>query len=377
MRKWVLIRPVAHSVIPGEETGNPRMEKVLTAVREELRQTYGEEVNDIRVISRAEELLPVHDACVLFAISLDISGINIEWFRMTDRIRRDPEFFRGCIGGAIVDGKTELYTKAVGRRLILTANMSGCLFPGRPLVEGTGSLYNFRVAAKRMGTDDFLAAYCASAADLVSRMRSFVPPHHNRPKLLVMHSSVRSTSNTLNLWEMIKRNLSENVETKEIALQNGTINDCIGCHYKTCMHFAQQQRCYYGGVVVDEIYPALSECDALMILCPNYNDSLSANISASINRMTALYRRRQFYDKYLYGVIVSGYSGGDLVAGQLLNSLSLNKSFILPPHFAIMETANDPGTIRKVKGVEERAAEFAGHISCHLTGEEDKKTDRQ
>lgn len=368
LRKWILIRPVIRSVIPGEEAGDRRMEKVLTVAREELRKTYGDEVENIRVVTRAEELRPVHDACVLFAIALDISGINIEWFRMVDRIRRDPDFFRGCIGGAVVDGQTELYTKEIGRRLIFTANMAGCLFPGRPLVEGTGSLYNFRIAAKKLGTDDLMEAYCSSTSELIDRIVSFDPPCHETPKLLVMHSSVRSTSNTVNLWEMVKSGLAKEVQVQEIALQNGTINDCIGCHYRTCMHFAKQQRCYYGGVVVDELYPALSDCNALMILCPNYNDALSANISASINRMTALYRRRQFYDKYLYGIIVSGYSGGDIVAGQLLNSLSLNKTFILPPHFAVMETANDPGSIRKVPGIEERAAEFADRISRQLMG---------
>ena len=47
------------------------------------------------------------------------------------------------------------------------------------------------------------------------------------------------------------------------------------------------------------MYPAIMECDALVMLCPNYNDAISANLAAFINRLTALLRKTKFYDKYL------------------------------------------------------------------------------
>ena len=49
--------------------------------------------------------------------------------------------------------------------------------------------------------------------------------------------------------------------------------------------------------------------------------------------------------KSLFGVVVSGYSGGDIVAEQLISGLNMNKTFALPGKFAILETANDPGEI--------------------------------
>jgi hypothetical protein len=103
------------------------------------------------------------------------------------------------------------------------------------------------------------------------------------------------------------------------------------------------------------------------VLCPNYNDALSANISASINRLTALYRRRTFYDKYLYGIVVSGYSGSDIVAAQLISGLNMNKTLILPPRFVMMETANDPGAALALPGIEDRLDAFAQNILHTLT----------
>ena len=111
--------------------------------------------------------------------------------------------------------------------------------------------------------------------------------------------------------------------------------------------------------MVDEVFPAIRRCDGLLMLCANYNDALAANLTACVNRLTSLFRQTRFYEKRLYGLVVSGYSGGDLVAQQLISALNMNKSFYLPPHFALMETANDAGSLLKQEGVEERAALFA------------------
>ena len=98
------------------------------------------------------------------------------------------------------------------------------------------------------------------------------------------------------------------------------------------------------------------------MVCPNYNDAISANLSAFVNRLTAIFRVRPFYDKRVFAVIVSGYSGSDIVAQQLISGLNMNKSFILPSRFALMETANNPGTVMDIKGIKDNAAEFADTI---------------
>ena len=103
----------------------------------------------------------------------------------------------------------------------------------------------------------------------------------------------------------------------------------------------------------------------LVLVCPNYNDSVSANIMAFINRLTAVFRAHDasFSQKQLYAVIVSGYSGGDLVAQQIIGALNINKNFALPPSFALLETANDPGEIEAAAGIDARAAQFAAQIA--------------
>ena len=104
-----------------------------------------------------------------------------------------------------------------------------------------------------------------------------------------------------------------------------------------------------------------------VMLCANYNDALAANLTACINRLTALFRTTPFYDKDLYAIIVSGYSGGDIVARQVVSALNMNKGFWLPPNFCLLETANDAGTAVTLPGIEERLNRFAENILSQLT----------
>ena len=98
------------------------------------------------------------------------------------------------------------------------------------------------------------------------------------------------------------------------------------------------------------------------MLCPNYNDAISANLAAFVNRMTALFVSNRFYDKSLFSIIVSGYSGGEIIAEQLVSGLCMNKTLSLPPEFALIETANQPGEILSLEGIEDRAKAFADRI---------------
>ena len=182
-------------------------------------------------------------------------------------------------------------------------------------------------------------------------------------RVLALHASQRSASNTLALWELVKAGLPSDLGVQEICLRNGTMADCNGCSYTACLHFGEQGGCFYGGPMVDEVYPAVRKCDALVMLCANYNDALAANLTACVNRLTALFRQTRMYDKRIFGLIVSGYSGGDLLARQLISALNMNKSFYLPPRFSLLETANERGSLVKLPGIEAQAAAFARHIA--------------
>ena len=103
----------------------------------------------------------------------------------------------------------------------------------------------------------------------------------------------------------------------------------------------------------------MRRCDALVTLCANYNDALSANLTACVNRLTALFRQQRFYDKRLFGLIVSGYSGSELVARQLLGTMCLNKTAMLPPRFCMMQTANDLAAVQRIDGIDGQLDRFA------------------
>jgi multimeric flavodoxin WrbA len=315
-------------------------------------------------VSTVEEFDDMKHKKILFAISLGESGINIELYPILKKIRLDRTCFEGSVGGIIIDGSTDLFTKSVGRELAFSANLAGCTFPGKPLVEGTKSLENYNVAATRLDVDN-LQAYIHSGKALVEQIMKFDPPKKKNPKILVLHASNYQKSNTLALWRLVEKHLP-GCEITEISLRNGAVMDCIGCPYKTCRHFGETGNCIYGGVIVDQVFPAITECDALVMVCPNYNDAISANLAAFINRLTALLRKTKFYDKYLFSIIASGYSGGDIVAQQLISGLNMNKTFMLPSRFAMMETANRSDSLTQMEGIEERAEAFARNIRSQI-----------
>ena len=199
------------------------------------------------------------------------------------------------------------------------------------------------------------------------RLEEECPLGGGAPELLVLHASSHHTSNTMALWEQARQRLGNGFVCTEIGLRNGTLYDCSGCPYTMCLHFGEKGGCFYGGLMQEEVYPAVRRCSGLVMLCPNYNDALSANLTACINRLTALFRQQRFYDKALFAIVVSGYSGGDIVASQVVSALNMNKGFWLPGGFCLLETANNKGEAERLPGIEERLERFAETILRQLT----------
>ena len=138
------------------------------------------------------------------------------------------------------------------------------------------------------------------------------------------------------------------------------LTDGDGVHGLLCLDAARTQDEAFGLTVI--------KADAVVLLCPNYNDALSANLTAAVNRLTALYRTVSFQDKAVFALVVSGYSGGDIVASQIVSAMNMNKGFWLPAGFCMLETANDKGEALALPGIRERAAAFAGNLLSQLTG---------
>lgn len=362
-KRLLIVRPEEEE--PAEEAeGNARfrrMDEVLSFAVD------GIPCDMVRTAAEMESYLAGNRAAgektsrILFAVALGGDGINLEYDRVLRLLRKNQTLLDGFTGGLITDSAGELFTKSTAAELVFAANRAGCTFIGHPLVEGTGSLENFTIAAKNLGTEDLMEAYCDSARKMVRNVMDFSGYRAEKPRIAVLHASSHKTSNTFALWRKVRDSLP-GIECEEIGLRNGTLSDCAGCPYKMCLHYGEKENCFYGGVMVENVYPAVRAADAILMVCPNYNDALSANLTAFINRLTALYRKRQFFDKALFAIVVSGYSGSDIVARQLITALNMNKSFYLPPRFAMLETANDPGTAVKLAGIGERTEAFAGNI---------------
>lgn len=332
-----------------------------------LDQTLERE-SDYVTITNAQVLAASLDCLLgkklLFAVHLGKSGLNTTLYEMVCVFRDHPGCLAGCVGAVIVDGCQEFYTKETGREIVFSMNQAGCLFPGRPLVEATGSLHNFQVQAAVSGTDLF-TAYMNSAAALIQSLIGYKAPIIESPNLLCIHASNHKSSNTYQLWEIVKSQLT-GISITEYNARNGAVVDCSGCPFKMCLHYSEKGSCFYGGTMVEEAYPAVARCNGILLLAPNYNDALSANLTAFINRLTSLYRKTSFSEKYLFSIIVSGYSGGDIVANQIISALNMNKKFILPGNFAMMETGNDPGSVLHSEGILERINAFSGMIMSYL-----------
>ncbi len=317
----------------------------------------------------ANKVVSLKDKKIIVAIDADEIGGQEQLYRWLRRLMEykketgsDP--LEGSTACLLVNSDGPYYTKRLAQYTIFHMNRLGCRFIGHPMVEAVDKLQNFKTWKKvvSIDLDKLLEAKCR---ELGSRLTTFKVPVTDEPKILVLHSSSHDTSNTLKLWELVADNLKD-FEIREFRIEDDKIAECKGCSFKTCMHYSEMKSCYYGGMMVDEILPAMEWADAVIWVCPNYNDAISAKLMAVINRMTVLYRRITFYDKRLFGIIVSGNSGSDLVMTQLLGAVNINKGYMLPPNFGLSAIANDPGSVMEIKDILKKAKAFAQGISVEF-----------
>lgn len=306
---------------------------------------------------------------IIVAIDADEIGGQKELYDWLRRLSQDYQAsgcppLSGSTACVLVNSDGPYYTKRLAQYAIFHMNRFGCRFLGHPLVEAVADLQNFKTWKKVVDIplEKLLEAKCS---ELGVRLRDFKVAGIKKPKILVLHSSSHDTSNTLRLWSMVAEHL-EGFEMKEHRIEDDKIAECKGCSFKTCMHYSEMKSCYYGGMMVEQILPAMEWADAVIWVCPNYNDAISAKLMAVINRMTVLYRRITFYDKRLFGIIVSGNSGSDLVMTQLLGAVNINKGYMLPPQFGFSAIANDPGSIEQATNIHKRAKAFADNIKAEF-----------
>lgn len=302
---------------------------------------------------------------ILIGASIDTWGMNYPLIMSLDRLLDEvPGFFEGTTAGLLLYSETALFTKSFASQLIFLLNSHGATIPGHPLVEAIPEYRNFRTWQKTLEMP--LESIChLQCQKLRQRMDSFTLKKHERPRILALHASNETSSNTLALWNMVKENIDW-ADIHEVHVENGSVHDCKGCSFKACLHFGEQQQCFYGGSVVGEIYPEIEKAHGVVWISPNYNDAVSANLTAVINRLTALYRVTPFYTKQHYSIVVSGNSGSDSVIRQLMDALCINKGFSLPPHSYIHGIANDPGELLETEGIKKLAESFSQSMKSAL-----------
>jgi multimeric flavodoxin WrbA len=329
-----------------------------------MAENFTKNFDSVQYINNSTGVLDLKNKKILFLLQLDFNGFDIPMLNfLKDVSCTDKNVFENSTGTLLISSNSELGTKRFSQDIIFLANNLGCNFLGHPIIEATASLKNFLNWQKTL--DISLEEICFDLSHKLGKRlleyKKSLLSMENPKKITVLYSSTHKFSNTLDLWHMVSKNLN-NFIIKEIHIENGKILDCKGCSYKLCLHYGKRNRCFYGGFMVDNVLPAIEESDGVILLCPNYNDAIAANLTATINRITVLYNKISFYNKSMFGVVVSGNSGSDSVAKQLIGALNINKGFRLPPHAVLTETANNPKSIFKVENIELKAENFAKHI---------------
>ena len=72
---------------------------------------------------------------LLFTLSLGESGINLNWYAMMKYLRLNRDALEGSVGGVILDGNSELFTKSTGE-VCHDGKQSGLLFSGKASCGG-------------------------------------------------------------------------------------------------------------------------------------------------------------------------------------------------------------------------------------------------
>ncbi|MEG0775079.1 NAD(P)H-dependent oxidoreductase [Clostridium sp.] len=324
-------------------------------------------IKDIKytIVDNLDSIPDLQNKKLLFVSQVSNVGTDIFILEFFSKLmQKGNHSLKGCTGAVILHSETELGTKRTAQDIIFLANNLGCGFIGHPLIEAISTLKNFLTWQKTL--DMSLEEICLkNSQELVKRLMEDNSVILKNPKIVALYSSPHKTSNTLDLWRMVSKNL-EYYQVKELQIEAGEVKDCHGCAYKLCTHYGNNNRCFYGGIMTEEVLPSIEVADAVIWLCPNYNDAIAANLTAVINRLTVLYRQMSFHEKSIFAVVVSGSSGSDSITKQLIGALNINKGFRLPPYFSLMAIANDPMAIFKVENIENHSKLFAENIKSGI-----------
>ncbi len=301
---------------------------------------------------------------ILFAWESNICGVDTSILELISKAYIiSPKYFNYAKGAIICFSKTIFYTKYFSSHIAFLTNNMGLEYIGKPIVEAIQSYKNFK--SKQIQNDKSLKDLCLEECMLLGkRLKDDKFIKTVDAKITAVHTSHIDRSNTYALLERVLNNID--TQKMVFSLAGEKIMDCRGCDFEQCMNYSNHGICYYEGDKLKDIFKSLESSQSLIVACPNYNDSMPANYFAMINRMTYIYRQKDFSDKYLYAIIVSANSGFDMVAGQIISAFCFNKGFRLAPNFALMEQANEPLSVLKHSHINEIIKKYAQDIERKL-----------
>lgn len=321
-----------------------------------------------RIISHISEVaLP---ARLLLAVSLGADGMTPSLNDFLKKLREEPMLMRGTVAGIVLESEKDLYGKDYACQLAQSLNASGCALVPRPLVEATGSLSHFSSEElNRPLNENPFSGYIKAVTALSQRIigpgfrgKSPLTGQAEAPKLLAVDVCLDLEPNLSDLWDEISYRLHPFITCHNISLRKESIHSCQQCNIHRCDHFQPQANCFYGSALSEEALLKLAETDALLLICSNYHNALHPQMAGFLQQISALMSPKLFPTKALYTLVVSPYSGGDMVVKQILTTLSLDGSFYIPPKFAMLETAGQPMEALGLSGIETRLDSFTHEI---------------
>ena len=149
----------------------------------------------------------------------------------------------------------------------MAASLAGCTFPGRPLVEATGSLREFhRPGQERQllpagGLPSGGGGSCPAGAFL-SPPPAAAAKAPGTPCLKPLHLQHAGAV------EPCAGTAGTSVRCHGDWAAQRHPEDCAGCPLHHLPPLRRAGSCFYGGVMVQEVYPAIRDADAVVLLCP-------------------------------------------------------------------------------------------------------------
>lgn len=126
-------------------------------------------------------------------------------------------------------------------------------------------------------------------------------------KIIFVNGSPRCKGNSDTVIQYLERYCMENhIEYNELRLREKSINSCLGCNL--CHQKAKQ--CSHNDDFSNEIFDIILDADAIMIVSPVYQGSVTGIMKNFMDRCEMFRKGRLLKNKLCGGVAIGGYSGG-------------------------------------------------------------------